>query len=101
LPLFSGQFLDAFFTDNPVFVVLHVIGVTAKKAGRLVLLQDDLFTVYVNLQGIFNIDSQSSAQLNRDYHPAEFIYFAYDTCGLQQLFLLSSTRFDSFIITGY
>ena len=77
--LLSRELIQAIPAHALALVDLNVRGVPAEDACRLVLPEDDAFTVNIYLEGVLLTDIQSSTQFDRDNYSAQFVHFTHNT----------------------
>ena len=76
------QFLETMGTNVLSLKDGDVLRAVTKDAGRLILFQHDGRPVYVDFQGITLCNVEGAAQFDGEDDPSQFVYPAYDTCGL-------------------
>jgi hypothetical protein len=73
------QLCKAILADTLVTEEGDIIRIAAKDAGGVILLQNDLFLVYKDLQGILGAEIQAVTQLDGEYDSAKLINFSYNS----------------------
>ena len=77
---FFFEFLDTLGTYILTLVINDALSAITENASRMILMQNDVITVYKNLKCVFLCDVESTAQFDRKDYSSQLIHFSHNTC---------------------